>query len=77
MRSKTAYLGLKRVHKETISWPGISPSHTYSLHWINDSVFSKAVAQYLDEERRAVGREMEILSDYGPFKDLNLEERNE
>ena len=54
---------------------GYLPSHTYSLHWINDSVFSKAVAQYLDEERRAVGREMEILSDYGPFKDLNLEER--
>ena len=51
------------------------PSHTYSLHWINDSGFSKAVAQYLDEESRAVGREMEILSDYGPFKDLNLEER--
>ena len=54
---------------------GYMPSHTYSLHWINDSGFSKAVAQYLDEERRAVGREMEILSDYGPFKDLNLEER--
>lgn len=54
---------------------GYLPSHTYSLHWINDSGFSKAVAQYLDEERRAVGREMEILSDYGPFKDLNLEER--
>jgi predicted N-acyltransferase len=54
---------------------GYLPSNTYSLHWINDSGFSKAVAQYLDEERRAVGREMEILSDYGPFKDLNLEER--
>ena len=54
---------------------GYMPSHTYSLHWINDRGFSKAVAQYLDEERRAVGREMEILSDYGPFKDLNLEER--
>ena len=54
---------------------GYLPSHTYSLHWINDRGFSKAVAQYLDEERRAVGREMEILSDYGPFKDLNLEER--
>jgi len=54
---------------------GYLPSHTYSLHWINDSGFSKAVAQYLDEERRAVGREMEILSDYGPFKDSNLEER--
>ena len=54
---------------------GYMPSHTYSLHWINDSGFSKAVAQYLDEERRAVGREMEILSDYSPFKDFNLEER--
>ena len=54
---------------------GYLPSHTYSLHWINDRGFSKAVAQYLDEERLAVGREMEILSDYGPFKDLNLEER--
>jgi hypothetical protein len=29
----------------------------------------------LDEEQRAVGQEMEILSDYGPFKDLDIEER--
>ena len=37
--------------------------------------FLKPLHSILDEERRAVGREMEILSDYGPFKDLNLEER--
>ena len=54
---------------------GYMPNHTYSLHWINNSNFSTAVAQYLDEERKAVGQEMEILSDYGPFKDLNIEEK--
>lgn len=54
---------------------GYMPTQTYSLHWINNSNFSKAVAQYLDEEQRAVGQEMEILSDYGPFKDLDIEER--
>jgi predicted N-acyltransferase len=42
---------------------------------MNNSNFSTAVAQYLDEERKAVGQEMEILSDYGPFKDLNIEEK--
>ena len=51
---------------------GYMPSHTYSLHWINNNSFSKAVAQYLDEERLAVGEEMEILSNYGPFKDIKL-----
>ena len=56
---------------------GYMPNHTYSLHWINNRNFSTAVAQYLDEERKAVGQEMEILSDYGPFKDLNIEEKNE
>ena len=54
---------------------GYMPNHTYSLHWINNRNFSTAVAQYLDEERKAVGQEMEILSDYGPFKDLNIEEK--
>ena len=51
---------------------GYMPSHTYSLHWINNNRFSRAVAQYLDEERLAVGEEMEILSNYGPFKDIKL-----
>ena len=51
---------------------GYMHSHTYSLHWINNNSFSKAVAQYLDEERLAVGEEMEILSNYGPFKDIKL-----
>ena len=51
---------------------GYMPSHTYSLHWINNNSFSKAVAQYLDQERLAVGKEMEILSNYGPFKDIKL-----
>ena len=75
-QSKTVYLGVEAgAQGEHKLARGYMPNHTYSLHWINNSNFSTAVAQYLDEERKAVGQEMEILSDYGPFKDLNIEEK--
>ena len=53
---------------------GYLPSAVHSLHWIADPGFSKAVARYLDQERRAVGEEMEILTAYGPFRKVETED---
>lgn len=47
---------------------GYLPVETYSLHWIADAGFRRAVAQYLEAERMAVGEEIEVLTDYGPFR---------
>jgi predicted N-acyltransferase len=47
---------------------GYLPVETHSLHWIADPGFRKAVARYLDAERRAVGEEIEVLTAYGPFR---------
>jgi hypothetical protein len=47
---------------------GYLPVETHSLHWIGEPSFRRAVAQYLDAERRAVGREIEVLTAYGPFR---------
>jgi len=47
---------------------GYLPVETHSLHWIADPGFQKAVARYLDEERAAVGQEIDILTSYGPFR---------
>ncbi|MFZ1727239.1 MAG: GNAT family N-acetyltransferase [Albidovulum sp.] len=49
---------------------GYLPVKTHSLHWIADAGFRKAVARYLDEERRAVGEEIAVLTEYGPFRKL-------
>ena len=53
---------------------GYLPKQTHSLHWIRDAGFSDAVARYLAEEKRAVAQDIQILSDYGPFKKINVEE---
>jgi len=47
---------------------GYLPMPTYSLHWIANDGFSKAVAQYLEAERDAVDEEIEVLTGYGPFR---------
>ena len=47
---------------------GYMPTTTYSLHWIRDAGFRKAVARYLVEERAQVRREGEMLAEYGPYK---------
>jgi len=64
--------GLKRVeagaqgaHKLA---RGYLPKPTYSLHWIADPGFRRAIAAYLDAERDAVNEEIEVLTDYGPFR---------
>ena len=54
---------------------GYLPTRTHSLHWIGDPGFAEAVRKYLDAEARAVGEEIEILTDYGPFRKSNPEEQ--
>ncbi len=47
---------------------GYMPSTTYSLHWINDPGFDRAVREYLVAERDANQQDIEILTSYGPFR---------
>ena len=47
---------------------GYLPVKTHSLHWIGEAGFARAVAQFLDEEARAVDQDIEVLTDYGPFR---------
>ena len=54
---------------------GYLPVATHSLHWIGDAGFREAVARYLEAERAAVDREIEVLTAYGPFRRAEVEER--
>ncbi|MCE8512392.1 N-acetyltransferase [Ruegeria pomeroyi] len=54
---------------------GYLPAVTHSLHWVGDPGFADAVARYLEAERAAVDEEIEILTDYGPFRRAEVEER--
>jgi uncharacterized protein len=47
---------------------GYLPVECHSLHWIADPGLRRAIAQYLDQERRAVDHEIEVLTAYGPFR---------
>jgi hypothetical protein len=47
---------------------GYLPAETHSLHWIADPSFRAAVARFLDQERRATGEEMDLLSAHCPFR---------
>lgn len=54
---------------------GYLPTQTYSLHWVADPGFARAIAQYLEAEAEAVGDEIELLTEYGPFRKVPVEER--
>ena len=47
---------------------GYLPVEIHSLHWLADPGFARAVSDYLKAERAAVGREIEVLTTYGPFR---------
>jgi|TARA_R100000501_G_scaffold16352_1_gene29699 hypothetical protein len=47
---------------------GYEPVITYSAHWIANPGLRTAVAAFLDQEREAVEREIEVLGSMGPFK---------
>lgn len=53
---------------------GYMPVATHSLHWIADPGFRSAVEDYLEAERNEVGEEIEILTDWGPFRKQPHEE---
>ncbi len=54
---------------------GYLPRPTWSVHWMRDPGFARAVGEFLEAERAAVDQEIEILTDYGPFKKTNVEEQ--
>lgn len=47
---------------------GYLPTEIHSLHWLREENFMRAVEDYLDQERAAMGQEIEILTDWGPFR---------
>jgi predicted N-acyltransferase len=47
---------------------GYVPTETFSLHWIAEKGFRKAVEEYLISEKDAVKRDIKILSHFTPFK---------
>ncbi|MCC5957311.1 MAG: N-acetyltransferase [Natronohydrobacter sp.] len=47
---------------------GYLPSEVHSLHYFPENGFHSAVARYIDQERRAIAHEMDVLSDYAPFR---------
>jgi predicted N-acyltransferase len=54
---------------------GYLPAQTHSLHWVADPGFADAVARFLEAERAAVEEEIDILTDYGPFRKIQVEEQ--
>ena len=54
---------------------GYLPTPCHSLHWVGDPGFARAIAQYLESERSAVEEEFEILTSYGPFRKIQVEEQ--
>jgi len=53
---------------------GYLPVETHSLHWLADAGFSRAVEDYLEAERAAVGEDIEVLTSYGPFRKVTEED---
>ncbi len=47
---------------------GYLPEATYSAHWIPDPAFRRAIADYLDSERRYVQEEIDLVEHNSPFK---------
>lgn len=47
---------------------GYTPAPTYSLHWIANPSFRRAVARYLTEERAGVAEEIAYLAERAPFR---------
>ncbi len=53
---------------------GYMPTPTYSVHWIADGGFRKAVARYLEDERRHMAQHRAALAEYGPYKNVSADE---
>lgn len=53
---------------------GYLPVTTHSLHWIADPAFRRAVGDFLLAEAAAVGEDIEVLTQYGPFHRIHRDE---
>ncbi|GFE64760.1 GNAT family N-acetyltransferase [Litoreibacter roseus] len=53
---------------------GYLPKVTHSLHWVADEGFRDAIEKFLIAERDAVDEEIEVLTEYGPFKSVKDED---
>jgi uncharacterized protein len=62
---KVVEAGAQGAHKLA---RGYLPVRTHSAHWIAHAGLRQAVANYLTQERRAVGDEIEALAEHAPFK---------
>lgn len=47
---------------------GYEPVPIHSLHWVEDAGFLRALEGYLDQERDAMGQEIEAMADFTPFR---------
>lgn len=47
---------------------GLLPVATHSAHWVGDPRFADAIADFLDQETRAVNAYRDVLDDHTPFK---------
>lgn len=47
---------------------GYRPTTTYSAHWIANPSFRRAVAEFVDYERREVAHDSAVLADFMPFR---------
>ncbi|MFN4355195.1 GNAT family N-acetyltransferase [Parvibaculum sp.] len=57
---------------------GYIPVRTHSAHWIANTSFREAVAEYLARERLYVDRDIAALGEYAPFRhDTKIEELQE
>jgi len=54
---------------------GYLPTQIHSLHWVAEPGFAKAIGQYLKAEAAAVAEEIEVLTEYGPFRNTQEEEQ--
>ena len=50
---------------------GYMPQLTYSAHYITHPGFRDAVSHYLENERKAVARENEMIAKHSPFRKSN------
>jgi len=71
--------GLKRIEAgaqgEHKLARGYLPTPTHSLHWVREPGFADAIERYLRAEREAVQEDIEILTEYGPFRKAEIEEQ--
>ncbi|MEY8881425.1 GNAT family N-acetyltransferase [Donghicola sp. XS_ASV15] len=54
---------------------GYMPTVTHSLHWLRDPGLGRAVQEFLSAEAAAIDEEIEILTEYGPFRKTHVEEK--